>query len=133
MNEQRLGPRLAHCNAYASLHEAGVPFGFGSDCMPLGPLFGLQSAVRHPDAAQRLDPAVALAAYTTGAARLVHADREQGQIRAGMAADFAVLSADPLDPVVPEDLRVDATFSGGRPVFVRPESLQMAPEGPERA
>jgi predicted amidohydrolase YtcJ len=133
MNEQRLGKRLAHCNAYRTLHEAGVPFGFGSDCMPLGPLFGLQSAVEHPDVAQRLDPATALAAYTKEAAHLVHAETEHGQIRPGMAADFAVLSADPLTEGPWPDVRVDATIVAGRPVFVRPGSpLEKALEAFQR-
>lgn len=132
MNEQRLGQRLAHCNAYRSLLEAGVPFGFGSDCMPLGPVFGLRSAVQHPDAAQRLDPVAALEAYTTAAARLVHAEGEHGQIREGMAADFALLSADPLDSPKWDALQVDATVVAGRIVFDRAGCFQTASEARAR-
>ena len=36
-----------------------IPIAFGSDCMPLGPLYGLQGAVEHPLESERLAPAVA--------------------------------------------------------------------------
>lgn len=118
MNEQRLGrARLAHCNAYRSLLDAGVPTAFGSDCMPLGPLYGLQSAVHHPLEEQRLSPAVALELYTTRAAECVHAERRFGRIEPGMAADLVVLDRDPLDAAELRDARIVATFVDGRCVY----------------
>jgi predicted amidohydrolase YtcJ len=120
MNEQRLGDRIAHCNAYRSLLEAGVPVAFGSDCMPLGPLYGLSGAVRHPQREQRIAADAALDLYTRAAAELVFAEGIHGQIRPGMAADLAVLSGDPLTGN-PSHLVVDATFVTGRRAFARPE------------
>ena len=120
MNEQRLGRRLAHCNAYASLMRAGMPLGFGSDCMPLGPLAGLRAAVEHPIAAERLEPSQALDLYTAGAASLVHAEEHHGRIRPGLAADLVVLSHDPLDPRGLAAAQVEATFVAGDLVHALP-------------
>jgi hypothetical protein len=117
MNEQRLGERLRHCNAYRSLLRAGVPLAFGSDCMPLGPLFGLRSAVAHPVAAERLAASEAMELYTASAATLVHSEGVHGRIRPGMAADLVVLSADPLESRSLATARVEATFLGGELVF----------------
>ncbi|MFQ5600937.1 MAG: amidohydrolase [Candidatus Krumholzibacteriia bacterium] len=119
MNEQRLGTRLAHCNAYRSMLDAGVPLAFGSDCMPIGPLFGLRSAVAHPVVAQRLDAATALELYTAAAAKLVHAESRLGRIAPGFAADLVVLSHDPLDAGALPDTRVDASFLAGQLVHER--------------
>jgi hypothetical protein len=116
MNAQRLGPRLAHCNAYRSLHDAGIPLGFGSDTMPLGPALGLHGACRHPIAAERLSVLEALRAYTTTAAALVHAEHRQGRIAPGLAADFVLLAADPRDLADPGTIAVEATYVAGNRV-----------------
>jgi hypothetical protein len=110
MNELRLGrARLQHCNAYRSLIDAGIPVGFGSDTMPLGPAFGLRSAVEHPIASQRLDAATALRLYTSEAARLVGAEERHGRIAPGLAADLVIWD--------PNSYRVQATYFAGRRVF----------------
>jgi predicted amidohydrolase YtcJ len=120
LNQQRLGDtRLGYCNAYRSLLDAGVPLAFGSDCMPVGPAFGLHSAVHHPIEAQRLTPQAALELYTAAAAECVHARERFGRIEPGMAADLVVLDADPLDPAQLADARVAATFVAGRRVHER--------------
>ena len=116
MNEQRLGARLAHCNAYRTLVDAGLPLGFGSDTMPLGPALGLRGACCNPVEAERLAPAAALRAYTAMAAALVHGEHRQGRIAPGLAADFAVLDRDPRTIQGPGDLRVVATYLAGRRV-----------------
>ena len=117
MNEQRLGARLEHCNAYKALLDAGVPLAFGSDCMPIGPLYGLQSATAHPVEAQRVTPATALELYTARAADCVLATNSFGRIAPGLAADLVVLDGDPLDPVALQTVRVGATFVAGRCVY----------------
>lgn len=116
LNEQRLGARLAHCNAYGTLHRAGVPLAFGSDCMPLGPLYGVRSAVLHPLAAERLGPGVAIDLYTTRSRELVLGDEEAPGIAPGARADLVVLQPDPLADPDWDRVRVTATFAGGRPV-----------------
>ena len=117
MNAQRLGERLAHCNAYRTLRAAGVPLAFGSDCMPLGPLFGLRSAVDHPLAGERLEAATALDLYTAAGAELTHAEAEFGRIAPGLLADFVVLDRDPVASGDWEATRVEAVFMRGRRVW----------------
>ncbi|HZM14583.1 MAG TPA: amidohydrolase [Candidatus Krumholzibacteria bacterium] len=119
MNEQRLGARLAHCNAYRTLLRAGVPLSFGSDCMPLGPMEGLRAAVQHPDPAQGLSPLEAVGLYTAASAFVVGAEKRHGRIRPGMSADFAVLSEDPATPEGIANARVEATYFEGRRVYSR--------------
>ena len=47
--DARLGEQRARStNRYRDLLDAGVPLAFGSDCMPLGPLFGVRQAVTAP-------------------------------------------------------------------------------------
>jgi predicted amidohydrolase YtcJ len=135
MNEQRLGPRLGHCNAYRALQEGGVQLAFGSDCMPLGPLFGVRGAVLHPVAAERLDAARALDLYSVASRALVSGETPLWGIVPGGAADLVVLDPDPMGlgrglpgggassvpPVSNSDssdpwdrVRVAATFVAGR-------------------
>lgn len=117
MNEQRLGDRLRHCNAYRTLVAAGVPVAFGSDTMPLGPLFGLGGACAHPVAGEALDVATALCAYTALSSALVFAESRQGRIAPGLQADLAVLSEVPSPSTDWSLVRVLATFRAGRPCF----------------
>lgn len=118
MNEQRLGERLEHCNAYASVHDAGVPLAFGSDCMPLGPLFGLSGATQHPVVAERLSGALALEFYTRTASELLFAEHIHGAIRPGLAADLVLLRGDPTS-TEPAQVVVDTVFVAGERVWVR--------------
>jgi predicted amidohydrolase YtcJ len=98
MNEQRLGrERLQHCNVYRSLQDASVPLAFGSDCMPLGPLYGLQAAVQHPLAHQRLLPEQALHYYTSTPAAMCFGETGAGLLQPGQRADLAVVRGDPFD------------------------------------
>ncbi len=72
MNLERLGKkRHRWCNPYRSVMNAGVKTGFGSDCMPLGPLFGIWSAVNHPVKEERISLPRALNAYTVGSANFL--------------------------------------------------------------
>jgi predicted amidohydrolase YtcJ len=111
MNEQRLGERLVHCNAYRSLHAAGIRLAFGSDTMPLGPTYGLAGAVAHPLAPERLDAGTALHLYTAAAAELVGAT---GRIAPGSPADLVVLEVGPA--AAAGGFAVEATFVAGRQV-----------------
>ncbi len=118
MNEQRLGARLQHCNAYRTLHAAGIPLAFGSDCMPLSPLYGLRSAVWHPLESERLLPGLALALYTGAAAHLT-GSAARGTIGVGSVADLVVL-APRLEAAIAaatSQSNVARTFVAGRQVF----------------
>ena len=126
--EQRLGrARSRSGNPYRRLGDAGAALAFGSDHMPFGPRYGLHWAVNAPHAAQRLEPAEALAAYTRGAAFAGFEETWRGTLEPGMRADVAVLSADPrVHPDRITELKVDLTMAGGR-VMHDPAGLAGAP------
>jgi predicted amidohydrolase YtcJ len=100
----RLGEaRTAASNRFSDLRSAGVPLAFGSDGMPLDPLYGVQQTVTAPDPGQRLDVTEALRAYTAGAAYAGRAEDRFGTVEPGTCADFVVLAESPWT-VDPEDL-----------------------------
>jgi predicted amidohydrolase YtcJ len=101
--DTRLGPeRRKRSNRYADLLEAGAPLAFGSDCMPLDPLFGVHQTVNAPEDRQRLSVTEALRAYTRGAAYAGFDEDRLGTIEVGKRADFVALERSPWDH--PEDI-----------------------------
>ena len=131
-----LGPeRAAWQYPFRDLLACGVALAGGSDwpVTTADPLHGISVAVNRlvPGAAegtqvfrsdQRLDLGTALAAYTSGSARVNHLD-DTGTIRVGNLADFAVLDRNPFDGP-PEDIwrtRAVATFVEGQRVHPAPE------------
>ncbi len=117
--EDRLGPeRDARIDPHALVLAHGIPLAFGSDGMPMGPLYGLSGAISPPHGPQRISPEEAIAAYTAGAAYSLFAEDELGEIAPGKRADLVVLSADPRT-TRPEDIRVEMTFLGGEVIFAR--------------
>ena len=131
-----LGPERAGWQyPFHDLLAAGVALAGGSDwpVTTADPLSGISVAVNRlvPGAGegtpvflpgQRLDLGTALAAYTSGSARVNHLD-ETGTIRVGNLADLAVLDRNPFDGG-PEDIwraRAVATFVEGQRVHPAPE------------
>lgn len=107
--EQRFGwERARGLNPFRSILRAGIPLAFGSDCMPMGPIFGIRSATTHPLESERLTFVEALHAYTLAAARAGGIDRLTGSMEPGKDADIVLLSADGADAKVSE------VFVGGR-------------------
>jgi predicted amidohydrolase YtcJ len=114
--ETRLGEeRTAGSNRFSDVLDADVPLAFGSDCMPLDPLYGIEEAVTAPRERQRLSVSEALCAYTSGAAYAGHGEDRFGTIAPGMCADFALLSASPweVDPGAIADVEVAMTVVDG--------------------
>jgi predicted amidohydrolase YtcJ len=94
--EARLGPeRTAATNRYRDMLDAGVELAFGSDGMPMDPLFGVHHAVNAPAAAQRLTVTEALRAYTSGAAYAGFDEDRLGTVEPGKRADLVALDASP--------------------------------------
>ncbi|HET7325287.1 MAG TPA: amidohydrolase [Halococcus sp.] len=94
--DSRLGSeRRKRSNPFRTLLDAGVHLAFGSDCMPLDPLFGIHQAVNAPVETQRLSVTEALRAYTHGAAYAGFDERRFGTIEAGKKADFVVIDRSP--------------------------------------
>lgn len=116
MYEHRLGPRFLRNNRYRSWLDAGLQIAFGSDGMPFGPLFGLQSAVDHPIAEERLTAAEAVWLYTARAAWSLHWEDAIGTLEAGKHADLLVLDQDTLEARDPKEWVLAETVAGGETV-----------------
>ncbi|KUK26274.1 MAG: TIM-barrel fold metal-dependent hydrolase [Acetothermia bacterium 64_32] len=117
MYQARLGEeRDAVIDPHAWALEAGLPLAFGSDCMPMGPLYGLPGALNPPHEHQRLPLEAALRAYSWGGAYATFSEGELGELAPGRWADLVVLSADPKEAPW-EEIRVDMTFLAGRAVY----------------
>jgi predicted amidohydrolase YtcJ len=96
--DARLGSdRRKRSNPFGDLLDAGVRLAFGSDCMPLDPLFGIQQTVNAPVECQRLSTTEALRAYTRGAAYAGFDEDRLGTVESGKRGDFVVLERSPWD------------------------------------
>ena len=110
MYHARLGDRFLLNNRFRTFKETALTLAFGSDGMPFGPLVGLQSAVAHPEAKERLGPLEAAWHYTWMAAWSLHWE-DLGHLAPGKPADVAILRGDAEGN--PKDWIVQATVTGG--------------------
>ena len=118
LNERRLGiERLAKCNAYKEFIERDISIIFGSDSMPLDPLFGIKSAIFHPIEAQRIPPIDAVKAYTQTCYKLLNLDSKFGSIIPGKVADLVILTGDPLFEKDFKNIQVAGTIINGEVVY----------------
>ncbi|WZO34271.1 amidohydrolase family protein [Microbacterium sp. LWS13-1.2] len=115
-----------------ALQEAGVPFAFGSDNVPITLWESVWSVTerrsasgRVVDAQNALTRAEALRAATTGGAYLTGEECARGVLREGMAADVIVLEDDPLTcpPGALRRMRSRATFVAGEAVYGSMEKI----------
>ncbi len=91
----RLGPRRIRCsNPHKKILEYGVKLIFGSDCEPLSPIYGIQSAINAPYDTQRISISDAVESYTKNAAFGSFEEAVKGTLEVGKFADFVVLSGD---------------------------------------
>jgi len=126
MYEQRLGSeRMRGMNALARIERAGGILCGGDDSpvCDLNPLQGMQAAVSHHEAAERLSPRAALTMYTYNAARLGHAEVRTGLLAEGYAADLVMLDKDPLDGAAFNGCRVLSTWRDGEIVYAEDRSV----------
>jgi predicted amidohydrolase YtcJ len=114
------GARARASNPFRSLLATGRTLAFGSDSMPMGPLFGLRGAMEHPNPAECLSPAEALAAYTRGGPASL--GEAAGRLAAGQPADLVVLDARAFTKEAILAARVEATARDGRWLYVAPGS-----------
>ncbi|MDD3313802.1 amidohydrolase [Pseudodesulfovibrio sp.] len=89
--------RMARIHPYRTMANKGVRMCGGSDCpiTPYTPLTGIQAAVLHPIASERLTPEEAVRLFTSDAAFAGFEEDERGTIEPGKAADLVVLMGDP--------------------------------------
>jgi predicted amidohydrolase YtcJ len=115
--ERTLGAeRDAASNPIRAVLDAGIPTGFGSDGMPLSPLFGMTSALRAPYAGQRIAWEEAVDGYTLGSAGLSPNGGAEKALAPGNAADLVVLD-DVSDEARIGERRVSQTWVGGTCVY----------------
>ena len=120
--EQRLGKdRYQTLNRFNSLNQIGVQICFGSDNMPLSPLFGIHQAVNFPLEEVRITPQEAIQAYTTQNSIALSMEHDIGSICIGKKADFLILSESPLESEfsIIEDILVEKTYVGGNCIYSR--------------
>ncbi len=102
--------------------DGAIGFAFGSDCMPLSPLYGLHAAVNAPHPEQRV-PLEGIRAYTGAGAYFAHEEDLKGAIAPGMFAAPVVLKHDPrTSPEGLSDLAVGMTFVGGKLVYKKEDT-----------
>ena len=121
MNERNLGTdRDSVSSPLRRVLDDGLPCAFGSDGMPISPLYGIASVVGSPYAGQRVSVDEAIDAYTFAGAWLAFEEASKGCLKEGMVADFVVLDDDPAaaDGGVGHR-RVEMTIVGGECVFDR--------------
>ena len=123
--DRRLGKRRRkRADRFQKVLEAGVPLAFGSDCMPLDPLFGVHHVVNAPTDDQRLSVTEALRAYTDGGAYAGFDEDRLGTLEVGKRADLVVLEASPWDhPADIDGIDVAATVVDGDVVYAADGSI----------
>ena len=123
MNEQRLGrARDEISNPLRRVLDAGARLAFGSDGMPVSPIYGLDSAVNAPYPAQRVTVEEAIACYTEGGARFAFEEDMKGSVAVGSMADLVVLDEDPRkDPARIGGRRIERVYVAGECVYDRAE------------
>lgn len=109
--------RLGGSNQFGTMRKKGIRVAFGSDCMPLSPLYGLDGAVDHTNPEESLSLEGAVACYTEEGAYAGFEEGEKGTIEKGRLADLVVLSGDLRKAPSPSDLEVVATIIGGEVAY----------------
>ena len=119
--------RLRWCYRARSAMEAGATVAFGSDYPIEGAdpriAVDLLEAKCHPAVptwsreAEWLDRSESLDGYWARAAYLARDEHLLGRLQPGFAADFVCLSEDPFQSRKLSDIKVEATFVGGRCVY----------------
>lgn len=77
-------------NPFRIILDAGKNLAFGSDCMPIGPNYGIGLAVNSPHPKQKISLHEAVRAYTEGGAFLLNMECCLGRIEPGYFADMVI-------------------------------------------
>jgi predicted amidohydrolase YtcJ len=121
--ERVMGSRYRDMNCFKSLLDRNIKIVFGSDCMPIGPLYGLQGAISHPFDCGRLNVAQAFRLYTEAGAYATFEEKKKGRLLPGYFADLVVLDQNPLDEKGLVNLKIDAVMVGGSFMYRRQRSI----------
>jgi predicted amidohydrolase YtcJ len=116
MYSKLLGHRYERMNCFKALLKARAKVVFGSDCMPLGPVYGIKGALEHPARCCRLNIAEAFLLYTQSGAYLTFEEKTKGKIAPGFVADLVLLNKNPLEEKNLEHLRIQDVLVNGTSV-----------------
>ena len=114
MYHRLIGTKYISMNLFKSLVDARARVVFGSDCMPLGPLYGIAGAVRHPSTRGRIEIADAFRLYTEAGAFAKFDEYRKGMIEPGYLADIVVLNKNPLQEKNLNTLRIESVIVNGK-------------------
>ena len=116
--EQRLGrTRVMQMNPFLTILDRKIPLSFGSDIMPLSPMYGIISAMNHPVPTERLTFDQALETYTRSVAYSAYDEDVYGTIRPEAPADIVLLSGNPNKATLERNLQVELTLIDGDIVY----------------
>ena len=121
MYERYVGTRYKDMNCFKKLLSKGVRVIFGSDCMPIGPLYGIEGVVHHPSITGRLDPGEAMRCYTTAPAYATFDEDKKGMIETGKLGDLVVLDKNPLQEKSLCEAKIVMVFVDGELVYKKNE------------
>lgn len=94
MYENALGARFKTNNPLAILKKYGITVAFGSDCMPISPILGIEGATNGPFESQRITKEDAIYYYTRNSAFAGFSLEREGEIMEGKEANLVVLDRD---------------------------------------
>ena len=113
--EEKLGSWwLERNNPYREILDEEKALLFGSDCMPMDPLFGIELAVNSEYDAQRISLEEAVKAYTRGAK---YFGSNYGEIKEGNIADIVVIKENFWDMKNPRNAKVWMTMVDGKIMY----------------
>ncbi|MFX1535479.1 MAG: amidohydrolase [Promethearchaeota archaeon] len=96
--EKRLGKdRFLHLNPFRLILDLNGLLAFGSDNMPLNPLYGIDQAINFPSEEVKITVEEALRCYSYNCAKALSMDHKIGSIEVGKSADLTILSKSPLN------------------------------------
>ncbi len=120
MYEQRLGKeRTLVNNPFRWVLDNDLLLAFGSDSMPLGPLYGIKGALFHPNKELQLTLEEAIKSFTLIPAQVEKQDKIKGSIKEGKLADIVILNQN-LDELQKEEfdkVKVAYTIVDGKVAF----------------
>ncbi len=125
--EQRFGrEKIYSLNRFNRILRLGAHLSFGSDNMPLSPLYGIHHAVNFPSKEIQISVEEAFKAYIVDNALALSVDKEMGNIDMHKFADFIIVENSPLKINSKElqDLVIEQTYVNGQCVYSR-ESNQI--------
>ncbi|MGE3062305.1 MAG: amidohydrolase [bacterium] len=119
MYEERLDKKYYEFNNVVSeIYEKSIPLGFGSDCMPPSPVYGIESLAKAQFENQRMKPSISLKCYTEGSAEIMNEGKNFGKLEKGYFADMTVFDS-PIEKIPAKNPRIVMTFKRGKKVFTK--------------